>query len=197
MNFGWRRRNGLLGPSIHIGRYLVLEIQRKAAILLQDWFLFFLVSVFYGLTWLEDLNVGQFQVAKAAWFCRSFQSVIIWALKFVCTYKFCSYWANIVSKKRRVSHAAKRKTNERAKGKFLEGGSRGQNRCDMCLLTFPPSLWPDKDAAAPPPPLPLPQLGQFSEGTEDLHDGLWMEVKSRKTYIGQWWWSLLAFTFFW
>jgi hypothetical protein len=32
---------------------------------------------------------------------------------------------------------------------------------------------------------PLPQLGQFSEGMEGLHDGLQMEVKSRKTDIGQ------------
>ncbi len=39
--------------------------------------------------------------------------------------------------------------------------------------------------SSPPPPPPLPHLGQFLAQTEDLCDTLRMEVKSRKTDIGQ------------
>jgi len=82
---------------------------------------------------------------------------------------------------------SQRRSEGKDKGKVLEGGSRGKNGCDACLLTPSPSLNLKRSQGRRGAPTPIVQSFGLAQ---DLRDSPHMEVNSRKTDIGQWWWLL-------
>ena len=92
---------------------------------------------------------------------------------------------------RRREKQVKRKQRRRVQG------SGGAHKACPAVFPPPPHLLirtGERGTGESPPSPPHLQLLQFSETGENLHNGLYMEVKSRKTDIRQWWWLLLPFS---